>query len=80
MCAREGKRTVALVVDHRIPHRGDRGLFWMPSNWQSLCKPHHDSVKQAEEKGGVVKGHGLDGLPISSTHPWLKSSQIEPGK
>lgn len=32
----------ATVVDHIIPHRGDMDLFWDVSNWQSLCKMHHD--------------------------------------
>jgi len=39
------------VVDHIVPHRGDRALFWDTSNWQPLCKPHHDA-KTAREDGG----------------------------
>lgn len=42
MCLAEGKYTPAAVVDHIIPHRGDRQLFWDVSNWQSLCKACHD--------------------------------------
>ena len=55
---------VANVVDHIIPHKlkdaidsGDvarieasRALFWDSANWQSLCAPCHNSIKQAEEK------------------------------
>ena len=41
-CRKEGKLTPATVVDHIIPHRGDQRLFWDQSNWQSLCKRHHD--------------------------------------
>lgn len=48
-CGRSGQVTAASVVDHVIAHRGDMTLFWDQSNWQSLCKPCHDSVKQAEE-------------------------------
>lgn len=48
-CDRNGLTVAANVVDHRIPHRGDQQLFWDQDNWQSLCKPCHDSVKQAEE-------------------------------
>jgi 5-methylcytosine-specific restriction enzyme A len=33
----------ATVVDHVQPHRGDERLFWLSSNWQSLCKPCHDA-------------------------------------
>lgn len=32
----------AEVVDHIIPHRGDRLKFWDKDNWQPLCKRHHD--------------------------------------
>jgi 5-methylcytosine-specific restriction endonuclease McrA len=47
----------AVIVDHIVPHRGDQGLFWDTSNWQSLCKKCHDSVKQKEENSrmGVAK-------------------------
>ena len=41
-CQAEGKLTAATVVDHIIPHRGDMKLFWDESNWQPLCKEHHD--------------------------------------
>lgn len=50
MCSAEGRVVPATVVDHKIPHRGDQQLFWDTSNWQPLCKRHHDSTKQAEER------------------------------
>lgn len=40
----------ASVVDHIIPHRGDKRLFWHRTNWQPLCQPCHDSVKQRQER------------------------------
>ncbi|KZL93955.1 HNH endonuclease [Clostridium magnum DSM 2767] len=49
-CKREGIVTAAEVVDHIIPHKGNEELFWDESNWQSLCKHHHD-VKTAKEDG-----------------------------
>ena len=49
-CKREGVVTAAEVVDHIIPHKGNEKLFWDESNWQSLCKHHHD-VKTAKEDG-----------------------------
>lgn len=51
-CEREGRAEVATVVDHKEPHRGDMTLFWDEENWQPLCKPCHDSVKQLEESMG----------------------------
>lgn len=50
-CERNGAVTVATVLDHIRPHRGDQGLFWDKSNWQGLCASCHSSVKQAEESG-----------------------------
>ncbi len=48
-CDRKGMTTAASVVDHIVAHRGDQELFWDQSNWQSLCKPCHDSEKQKLE-------------------------------
>nr|WP_258536290.1 HNH endonuclease signature motif containing protein [Comamonas kerstersii] len=50
MCAAEGRVTVATVVDHIVPHRGDQSLFWRRSNWQSLCSTHHSKDKQRDER------------------------------
>ncbi|WP_185982832.1 HNH endonuclease [Aureimonas mangrovi] len=50
-CQDAGTVEPAAVVDHIVPHRGDPALFWSRSNWQALCKPHHDREKQREEKG-----------------------------
>lgn len=46
-----GKVTPAALVDHVVPHRGDTEgpAFWCDSNWQTLCKWHHDVVKQQLE-------------------------------
>ena len=41
-CRRNGRLTPATVVDHIVPHRGDKGLFWDQKNWQPLCKGCHD--------------------------------------
>ncbi|MDR5009433.1 HNH endonuclease [Agrobacterium fabacearum] len=41
---------LSTVVDHVIPHRGDKRLFWFRGNWQSLCTPCHSSTKQRQEQ------------------------------
>ena len=41
-CKDQGKLTAAGVVDHIIPHRDDRVLFWDVSNWQALCTRCHN--------------------------------------
>lgn len=47
-CAELGLVVEAREVDHKLPHRGSRALFWERSNWQGLCKPCH-SRKTARE-------------------------------
>lgn len=49
-CMAEGRYTKATVVDHIVPHRGDRKLFWDRSNWQALCKPCHDRKTRTEDE------------------------------
>lgn len=50
-CQRQGKITPATEVDHIVPHKGDKKLFWDPSNWQPLCHECH-SRKTVREDGG----------------------------
>lgn len=62
-CEREGRLTPATVVDHIVPHKGDKALFWDMNNWQALCGQCHNRktvrddggfgnpVKQMEEEG-----------------------------
>lgn len=40
----------AAVVDHIVPHKGDRKLFWSRSNWQPLCGACHNRWKQSQER------------------------------
>lgn len=40
----------AQVVDHIIPHRGNKELFWDMNNWQPLCKHCHDTKTSTEDK------------------------------
>lgn len=41
-CESTGITTAAVVVDHIIPHRGNKDIFWDRDNWQPLCKSCHD--------------------------------------
>ena len=50
-CQRLGRTVAAQVIDHIVPHRGNRDLFWNERNWQALCKRCHDA-KTAREDGG----------------------------
>lgn len=72
-CKAKGLITIACVVDHITPHRGDRALFWCRDNWQSLCTRCHNSVKQSEERGVSLAEDGSvvvcdpDGYPTDGS-------------
>lgn len=70
MCEEQGRTKASCVVDHIEPHKGDMDLFWRRSNWQALCKTCHDSVKQAQEKSGNLRGADTDGNPLDKNHHW----------
>lgn len=41
----------ANMVDHIVPHRNDKSLFWRRSNWQPMASsPCHSSMKQKQER------------------------------
>lgn len=65
MCEQQGRVTVATVVDHIIPHKGDTALMWDWNNWQPLCATHHNRDKQSADKGGNKRTItiGTDGWP-----------------
>lgn len=72
-CDVKGRTTVATVVNHRIPHKGDSKLFWDRKNWEPVCKPCHDGEIQREERSGFVVGSDLNGRPLDPLHPWNRS-------
>jgi 5-methylcytosine-specific restriction protein A len=50
-CDERGLTVAATVVDHVVPHKGDKGLFWDSGNWQALCEQCHNR-KTATTDGG----------------------------
>lgn len=72
-CETIGKLEAATVCDHKIPHKGDRDLFFDPENLQSLCAPCHDSGKAREEGRGFSVASDADGYPLDSNHPINKN-------
>lgn len=69
MCGRGFMSMREMIVDHRVPHRGDRALFYDLSNLQVLCRPCHDGAKQSEERRGYSTAVGDDGWPLDERHP-----------
>lgn len=73
-CEQAGLVTLAQVVDHIIPHKGNSLLFWdMESNWQSLCKPCHDKktgTVDTPHAGKTFRQYadsGIGGIPPHGT-------------
>lgn len=60
-CKELGKTTAATVVDHIIPHKGNRQLFEDEKNLQSLCAICHSSTKAKIESRGDF-GCDVDGI------------------
>jgi len=52
----KGDTVVATVVDHIIPHKGDKEIFWDSGNWQPLCKSCHDHKTATQDGGGWRRG------------------------
>lgn len=48
-CSAHGIRSAATDVDHIVPHRGDRKLFYDKTNLQSLCHSCHSRKTIAEQ-------------------------------
>lgn len=61
--------TAANTVHHIKPHKGDVALFFDPLNLESACKPCHDGPLQSDERKGFSSAVGLDGWPVSPSHP-----------
>ena len=43
-CQRSGRTSAATIVDHIVPHKNNKKLFWNEKNWQALCKNCHKAV------------------------------------
>ena len=69
MCAAIDRVTVADVVDHIVPHKGDLTLFFARENLQPLCDTCHSKHKQREEDRGWSDAFDADGYPIDPAHP-----------
>lgn len=53
----------ATVVDHIIPHKGDKVVFWTRSNWRAMSAPCHNSKTAREDGGFGHKGRIVSSLP-----------------
>jgi 5-methylcytosine-specific restriction protein A len=77
-CLQMGLFTKATHVDHKVPHRGNYGLFRDPNNLQSLCAVHANSTKQKEELTGQTQGCAVTGWPLGKEHFWNGGPRAPP--
>jgi 5-methylcytosine-specific restriction protein A len=66
----ENKAYIAAVVDHHVPHRGSKTLFFDARNLRSLTKHCHDSIKQQIERSGTFTGVDAQGNPLDERASW----------
>jgi 5-methylcytosine-specific restriction endonuclease McrA len=74
LCVNAGKpgcKIAATQVDHIVPHRGDKRLFWDRRNWQPLCASCHSRKTNAERMSS--QAFTSDGQPLDPKHHWHKS-------
>jgi 5-methylcytosine-specific restriction enzyme A len=74
-CGDQGRRVLATICDHVDPTSKARDFYAGP--FQSLCKPHHDSAKQAEEQRGYGGQCDASGWPTDPRHP---ANRARPGR
>lgn len=63
-CKRKGVIKPATIVDHVVAHKGNEVLFWDQSNWQGLCKHHHDQ-KTAKDDGRFGRKNIVYSYPLN---------------
>lgn len=68
-CKRAGRSRVAVIANHKIPHRGDRELFFR-GELESACKNCHDQAIQRAELEGFRREIDDDGWPVDPAHPF----------
>jgi hypothetical protein len=68
MCQARGLVTIAAVVDHITPHRGNWNAF-LVGPFQSLCASCHEQTKKRIELDGYSPDIGDDGWPLDPKHP-----------
>ena len=62
-------------MDHIRPHRGDPVLFWDQTNWQPLCKHHHDVKTRNEDQHPVYHYEIFDIVKQNCTTAYEGSPQ-----
>lgn len=71
-CESQGEVEPATVVDHIIPHRGNKQLFWDEENWQPLSKRCHDRKTHMETAAEGYRRYVVCGPPGAGKTTWVR--------
>lgn len=67
-------------IDHIIPHKGDKSLFWNKNNWQPSCNWHHTAIKPELERRWFDRKITTSELVLSSsTAVRISRERYKPG-
>jgi 5-methylcytosine-specific restriction protein A len=74
-CKRAGRLRPSTVVHHIDPVTKGGSPYPTLDRLMALCAQCHGTVEAAARTGRehVVKGAGLDGLPLDPTHPFYRT-------
>lgn len=59
----------AQVLDHIVPHKGDKTLFWDSANWQGLCEWCDKNIKRSVENAWLAGQGSMDLLSLNRKIP-----------
>ena len=79
-CQKEGVTEEATELDHIIPAWRKPERFWDESNWQGLCRAHHERKSMRERKGSTratMEGR-IEVLTESGWQPWPAGQRHTP--
>ena len=83
LCERAGRLAPAVAVDHIVAITQGGPAFPELSGLMSLCiRCHNAKTRHVEQLGQphIIKGAGLDGLPVDPSHPFYEPKGYTPSR
>jgi len=79
-CQANGFVRAAALVDHIVPHRGDKRLFRDVGNRQGLCEWCHNRIKKVVEAAWEAGKVGREALGLARAMPeYFDTGGLPPG-
>jgi hypothetical protein len=83
LCDRAGRLAPAVAVDHIVAITRGGPAFPELGGLMSLCiRCHNAKTRHVEQLGQphIIKGAGLDGLPVDPSHPFFEPKGYTPSR